>query len=77
MNGLQITGLVLIGACVVTILAAVFNGDRIGLFIAALVLGIAGNALYWVGKPTYHDDDDQCSETPPDEQKPENKPPAS
>ena len=76
MNGLQITGLVLIGACVVTILAGVFKGDQLGLFIAALVLGIVGNLLYWLGKPHYEQDDGPA-EPPANDQKPGNKPPAS
>jgi hypothetical protein len=77
MNGLQITGLVLIGACVVAILAAVFNGDKISLFIAALVLGIAGNVLYWLGKPHYAEDDEKPEGPHNNEQKPQNQPPAS
>jgi len=76
MNGLQITGLALIGACVVTILAAVFNGDQISLFVAALVLGIVGNILYWLGKPHFEDSDD-AGNPPPNDQKPDAKPPAS
>lgn len=74
MNGLQFTGLVLIVACVVSIFAGVVRG-QVSLFIAALVLGIAGNILYWFGKPHYEEDD---SETPGDQdQKPGGKPPAS
>ena len=75
MNVLQISGLVLIVGCVVTILAAAFNGDRVNLFVIALVLGIVGNILFWLGKPHYEEED---SESPPDKDpKPGNKPPAS
>ncbi|APV45200.1 hypothetical protein Dform_01883 [Dehalogenimonas formicexedens] len=51
MNALRIFGLVLIGACVVSILSAVAIGDNIALFIAAIALGILGNILWWLGKP--------------------------
>jgi len=74
MNILQITGLVLIGACVVAILAAVINGGQISLFVAALVLGIIGNIVYWLGKPHF-EDPDGTSAPPDDDQKPDSKPP--
>ena len=76
MNGLQVTGLLLIGACVISIFAAVIKGDQIGFFVAALVLGIAGNILYWLGKPHF-EDRDEADNTSTNVQKPENKPPAS
>ncbi|XUX00102.1 MAG: hypothetical protein TUN42_09445 [Dehalogenimonas sp.] len=75
MNVLQITGLVLIAACVVSILAAVFIGDRLSLFIAALVLGIVGNLLWWLGKP-HREHDDSPVEPPAGDQKPGDQPPA-
>ncbi len=62
MNWMQISGLVLIGACIIAILTAVVIGDQIGYFIAAIVMGIAGNILWWLGKPRYAEDEEEPEE---------------
>ena len=76
MNIMRITGLVLIGACVVFLFAAIAIGDKLTLFIIAMVLGIIGNVLWWLGRP-HHEADEDSPEAQPDDQKPDDQPPAS
>jgi hypothetical protein len=75
MNWMQISGLVLVGACIVAILTAVVVGDQIGYFIAAIVMGIAGNILWWLGKPKYIEDEEEPEESQPKEDGSAGKPP--
>ena len=53
MKQMRILGLVLIVAGLVSIFSAVVTGNPLSLFSAALMLGIVGNVLYWLGKPEY------------------------
>ena len=52
MKLMRISGMVLIAAGIVSIFLAVIE-NQVNFFIIALVLGIIGNVLYWVGKPKY------------------------
>jgi hypothetical protein len=76
MNIMRLLGLLLIVAGLVSIFAAVIVGNRVNFFIAALVLGIAGNVLYWLGKPKYTDEEASQNSSSNDEG-PSDKPPAS
>jgi hypothetical protein len=76
MNWMRITGLVLIGGCIVFIFAAVFARTQIALFVTAIVLGIAGNVLWWLGKPRYVEDEEGQEESEPKEGGPTDKPAA-
>jgi hypothetical protein len=77
MKIMKILGLVLIGGAIVLIFAAVIVRSQINLFIGAIVCGIAGNILYWLGKPKYITDDEEPTQPPQDDKGSPSQPKAS
>ncbi len=67
---MRVLGVLLIVAGIASIFLAVLQ-NRVNFFIAALVLGIAGNVLYWLGKPKYIEEEeepeDESSNPPPND----------
>ena len=77
MKLMRILGIVLITAGVVSIFLGVVQNE-VEFFVAALVLGITGNVLYWIGKPKYIEEEEEQTTTPPaDCDNPSGTPPAS
>ena len=79
MKLMRILGIALIAAGIASIFLGVIL-SRVNFFIAALVLGIIGNVLYWLGKPKYIEEEEEPedeSTTPhPDDDHPSSPPPA-
>ena len=79
MKLMRILGIVLITAGVVSIFLGVVQNE-VEFFVAALVLGITGNVLYWLGKPKFIEEEEEPedeSTTPhPDDDHPSSPPPA-
>ena len=66
MKLMRILGVALIVAGIVSIFLAAIRNQVI-FFVIALVLGIAGNVLYWLGKPKYIEEEETPEESQSDE----------